>query len=225
MRILLVEDEVEAAHLISSLLSAAGFNVDWRASLAEAQADLSQSVYDLLLLDRRLPDGDGLTIVTSAREKCPGVRVIMLTAMDDLSDRVEGLEFGADDYITKPFPGPELIARVRACARRPGALSIKPIAVGALTFDMQSREAAINGQVLILHRRELSLLEALCRRVNRVVSREILLDEVFSTTDDIQEGTLDTVISRLRKKFGALDGNVTIHTVRGVGYMLTEAFD
>jgi DNA-binding response OmpR family regulator len=225
MRILLVEDELEAARLTASLIASAGFDIDRQPSLRGARDAVRQARYDLLLLDRRLPDGDGLSFVPAAREMCPGIRVIMLTAMDDLTDRVHGLEFGADDYVTKPFQGEELVARVRACARRPGAEALKPIIVGALSFDMQSREVVVDGQTAILHRRELNMLEALCRRVNRVVSRETLLEEIFSLTDDVQDSTLDSVVSRLRRRLNALGANVAIHTLRGVGYMLTEAFD
>lgn len=127
--------------------------------------------------------------------------------------------------MTKPFQGEELIARIRACVRRPGSGAPKPVALGALSFDLASRDVRIAGRIVALHRRELALLESLFRRVNRVVSRETLLDEVFSPHDDVQENTLDTAVSRLRRRLTALDAGVAIHTVRGVGYMATELFD
>jgi two-component system, OmpR family, response regulator len=225
MRILLVEDEPEAARLIASLIATAGFEVDHSGSLRAAQAAMIHSRYDLLLLDRRLPDGDGLTILQHLRASRSNAQVILLTAMDDLGEKVAGFDHGADDYITKPFQGQELVARVRACARRIGDDARKPIAVGALSFDMRTRNVFVAGAAVALHRRELDLLEALVRRVNRVVPRETLLDEIFAQPEDVQDNTLDTAVSRLRRRLAALDARVAIHTLRGVGYMLTESFD
>ncbi len=225
MRILLVEDELDAARLTASLIAQAGFDVDQAGCLSAARQAVERSHYDLLLLDRRLPDGDGVSLMPLARELRPGIRVMMLTAMDDTDEKVSSLDLGADDYVTKPFQGEELIARIRACVRRPGSGAPKPIALGALSFDLASRDVRIAGKIVALHRRELFLLESLLRRVNRVVSRETLLDEVFSPHDDVQDNTLDMAVSRLRRRLIALDAGVAIHTVRGVGYMATELFD
>ncbi len=225
MRILLVEDELDAARLTASLIAQAGFDVDQASRLSAAREAVERSNYDLLLLDRRLPDGDGLSLMPLARELRPGIRVMMLTAMDETGEKVSGLELGADDYVTKPFQGEELIARIRACVRRPGSGALKPIAVGALSFDLTARDVRIAGKTAPLHRRELVLLESLLRRVNRVVSRETLLDEVFSPHDDVQDNTLDAAVSRLRRRLIALDAGVAIHTIRGVGYLATELID
>lgn len=225
MRILLVEDEPEAARLTAALIAAAGFDVDEARSLGAARDAVLGLSYDLLVLDRRLPDGDGLSLLRVARDVRPGIRVMMLTAMDELGDKVSALEIGADDYVTKPFQGEELIARIRACVRRPGGGALKPIQIGALSFDPLSRSVLVAGDAVALHRRELILLEALARRVNRVVARDALLDEVFSTQDDVQDNTLDRAVSRLRKTLANLNAGVSIHTIRGVGYMLTEAID
>ncbi|MFO1125512.1 MAG: response regulator transcription factor [Methylocystis sp.] len=225
MRILLVEDELDAARLTASLIAQAGFDVDQARCLSAAREAVARSNYDLLLLDRRLPDGDGLSLMPLARELRPGIRVMMLTAVDDTGEKVSSFDLGADDYVTKPFQGEELVARIRACIRRPGSGAPKPITVGALSFDLATRDVRISGCTVALHRRELALLESLMRRVNRVVSREMLLDEVFSPCDDVQDNTLDMAVSRLRRRLIALDARVAIHTVRGVGYMATELFD
>ncbi|MBG0810551.1 response regulator transcription factor [Methylosinus sp. H3A] len=222
MRILLVEDESEAARLIASLIGAAGFAVDRAASIAAAREAVAKTAYDLALLDRRLPDGDGLTLLAHLRAALPGVRVMMLTAMDSLDEKVSGLDDGADDYVTKPFQGEELIARIRACLRRPGGPRLAPIVVGALSFDVTTREVSIAGRNVALHRRELDLLEALIRRVSRVTPRETLFEEVFAAGFDVQDNALDTAISRLRRRLDALGAGVSVHTLRGVGYMLTE---
>ena len=225
MRILLVEDELDAARLTASLISQAGFDVDQARSLSAARDAVARSNYDLLLLDRRLPDGDGLSLMSLARELRPGIRVMMLTAMDDTGEKVSSFDLGADDYVTKPFQGEELVARIRACVRRPGSGAPKPILVGALSFDLTTRDVRIGDETVALHRRELVLLESLLRRVNRVVSRETLLDEAFSRHDDVQDNSLDTAVSRLRRRLFALNAGVAIHTVRGVGYMATEFLD
>lgn len=225
MRVLLIEDELDAARLTASLISQAGFDVDQAHCLSAAQDAVTRSNYDLLLLDRRLPDGDGLSLMSLARELRPGIRVMMLTAMDDTGEKVSSFDLGADDYVTKPFQGEELVARIRACVRRPGSHTPKPITLGALSFDLASRDVRIAGKIVALHRGELVLLESLSRRVNRVVSRETLLDEIFSPQDEVQDNTLDMAVSRLRRRLFALDAGVAIHTVRGVGYMLTESFD
>jgi two-component system OmpR family response regulator len=225
MRILLLEDEAEASRLIASLIGAAGFDVDRAGSIAAARAAIARTPYDLLLLDRRLPDGDGLSLLADLRASQSGARVMMLTAMDSLDEKVSGLDDGADDYVTKPFQGEELIARIRACLRRPGGPRLAPIRIGALAFDAATREVSIAGKMVAFHRRELDLLEALLRRVSRVVSRDTLLEEVFAKRFDVQDNALDTAISRLRRRLDSLDAGVSVHTLRGVGYMLTEHVD
>ena len=207
------------------MISQAGFDVDQARCLSAAREAVEGSNYDLLLLDRRLPDGDGLSLMPLARELRPGIRIMMLTAMDDMADKVSSFDLGADDYVTKPFQGEELVARIRACVRRPGSGAPKPIVVGALSFDPTTRDVRISNRIVTLHRRELVLLDSLLRRVNRVVSRETLLDEVFSPHDDVQDNTLDMAVSRLRRRLIVLNAGVAIHTIRGVGYMVTELLD
>jgi DNA-binding response OmpR family regulator len=223
VKILLVEDEPDMSRLLSSLLKDAGFVIDHATSIREAEEATRQIAYDLNLLDRRLPDGDGAELIPRIRSLRPGARVMMLTALDSLTSKVSGLEAGADDYLTKPFQGEELVARVRACLRRPGCGSLPPIRVGALSFDPATRGVMIGDRPLALRRRELTLLEALMRRADRVVTREALLNEVFSTADEVQDSAIDTLVSRLRQRLTSADADVAILTARGIGYMLTEA--
>lgn len=222
MRVLLVEDEPDMARLITSLVSGAGFVIDEVNCITDALEATRQYPYGLLLLDRRLPDGDGLSLLPLLRSARPGIRVIMLTALDDLADRVLGLEAGADDYLTKPFQGEELIARIRACLRRPGGDALPPAVIGVLSFDFSTYEVAVGGRPVTLNRRELMLLQALMRRASRVTTREALLQEVYSLHEEIQANTLDTLVSRLRRRLTELGAGVAIHTVRGIGYMLAE---
>ncbi|MGD9544273.1 MAG: response regulator transcription factor [Methylocystis sp.] len=222
MRILLIEDEKEMARLVASLVAHSGFQVDVVASIDCALEGLREHSYDLLLLDRRLPDGDGASIIKSARQAQPGIRVILLTALDALGDKVSGLNAGADDYLTKPFQGEELVARIRACLRRPGGDARPPIVVGSLSYDLQTDDVLINGAAIKLSRRELMLLKALMQRVSRVTSRESLLTDIYGFQDDVMATALDTIVSRLRRRLSEFEARVEIHTVRGRGYLLAE---
>jgi two-component system, OmpR family, response regulator len=222
MTILLVEDEPEMAAMLVDQIRHAGLVVDHMGSLRDAQEAMRDLDYDLILLDRRLPDGDGLTLLPTIRSMRPGARVIMLTALDKMRDKVAGLDSGADDYLIKPFDVEELLARIRACLRRPGGVNVPPIEVGALKFDFSSRVASVRGEPLLLHGRELSLLEALLRRAGQVVARKALMGEVYGLDDETLPNALDVLVSRLRKRLTQLEAGVTIHPARGIGYLLTE---
>ncbi|WP_036287401.1 response regulator transcription factor [Methylosinus sp. PW1] len=222
MRILLIEDERDMARLIASLVSHAGFIIDRASTLADALAALRVHAYDLLLLDRRLPDGDGISLLSRARAMRPGIRVMMITALDALGDKISGLEAGADDYLTKPFQGEELIARIRACMRRPGGSVLPPIVVGAVAFDLENNEVMVGGAPVALNRREMMLLRSLMQRASRVAAREILIQEIYGLDEEVQANALDTVVSRLRRQLATLDAQIEIHTVKGRGYLLTE---
>jgi len=203
MRILLIEDEPEMSRLIARSVGAAGFVVDRVASIAEAEAALAVGRYAFVLLDRRLPDGDGLALLRSVRTAQPGIPVIVLTALDDVRDKVRGLDAGADDYLAKPFDAEELLARIRAALRRPGGEPPPAIRCGDLRFDPASREVVVAGRRLVLGRRELALLDALIRRAGRVVQRGTLLEEVYGFEDEIQSNALDAHVSRLRARLAA----------------------
>jgi DNA-binding response OmpR family regulator len=220
MRILLVEDEPEMARLIAARLVAEGFVADWVTSLAEAEAATAIARYALVLLDRRLPDGDGAAFLRVLRRAQPGVPVILVSALDAIGERVAGLDAGADDYLTKPFDTQELLARIRAALRRPGGAAPPPITLGRIAFDPAMRQVAVGGQPVVLRRRELAILEALIGRAGRVVPRPLLVDAVFGFDDQVQENTLESHISRLRGRLTSLGAGVAIHPVRGVGYLL-----
>ena len=222
MRILLVEDEAEMAVALASALKRYDMVVDHVPTLAEAEEAISSDVHAAVLLDRQLPDGDGLSLIPKLRARADGVPIVVLTARGELADRITGLDSGADDYLAKPFAVEELLARLRAVLRRPAGLTPDVIRAGRLTFDVGHREASIDGQPFELPRRELLVLEALIRRMGRTVLRSALEEAVYNFDDEIQSNALDTHISRLRRKLAEADAGVEIHGIRGVGYLLKK---
>lgn len=222
MRILLVEDEPEMAGALSSALKGYDMIVDHVPTLAEAEEAISAEVHAAVLLDRQLPDGDGLALIPKLRARADGVPIIVLTARSELADRIAGLDSGADDYLAKPFAVEELLARLRAVLRRPAGLQPDSMRAGRLAFDFGHREVSVDGRPLDLPRRELLVLEALLRRMGRTVLRPALEEAVYNFDDEIQSNALDTHISRLRRKLADANAGVEIHSIRGVGYLLKQ---
>lgn len=220
MKILLIEDEPEMASAITDLLVAYRMVVEHAPSLAIGRRMAAEGLPDLMLVDRQLPDGDGLQFVKWLRDQGNNTPVLMLTALGDTADRVEGLDIGADDYLGKPFATEELLARIRALSRRPAQRQIDAIQVGRLTYDFTNHVASAADGPIELKRRELLVLEALVRRFGRMVTREALMSSVFSVDDSVQPNALDTSVSRLRKRLADADAGIAINVVRGLGYML-----
>jgi DNA-binding response OmpR family regulator len=221
MRILLVEDEPELAATIAGRLADERFVVDRAGSLGDAIEAVMCADYRAVLLDRRLPDGDGLSLLPVLRTRPLPAPVLVLTALDDVPDRVAGLDAGADDYLIKPFAVDELLARIRVLLRRFSAGSAAPkVTVGRLEYDLGDRASKVGGSPLSLPRRELAILDALMRRAGRVVLREHLEAQVYGYDDDISSNALEAHVSRLRKRLTDAGAGVILHGVRGVGYML-----
>jgi two-component system OmpR family response regulator len=223
MRVLLIEDEPEMARALGVRLGRSGFIADYVGGIEEARAALRCNRYALALVDRRLPDGDGLDLLSEIKRSQPGIRVLVLTAFHAVSERISGLDAGADDYLAKPFDLDELMARIRACLRRSDVENAPPATLGALSFDFVTHQVSIKGAPLVLHRRELALLEALMRNAGRLVLRDQLYEEVYGFEDDVQMNALNILVSRLRKKLEELNAGVEIHAARGIGYMLAKA--
>ncbi len=222
MRIMLVEDEPDLAEMLCRFLQRERFVVDHLDCLAAAGDACAMVHYDLALLDRTLPDGDGLGLIGALRQRTPGIHVIMLSARGEVQDRVTGLERGADDYLVKPFAFDEMLARIRAVRRRPSHLQDERIIAGAVIFDPANDAVEVNGLSVTLPRRELRVLGALLKRRGRTVMRESLEHAVFGFDDEVQSNTLDSHISRLRRRLREWDAQVEIHAIRGVGYLLRE---
>ena len=220
-RILLVEDDPPLAREIVGALEREQWSLDHVTSLANAFEAIIQHSYRIVLLDRRLPDGDGIVLVAAAKSRPSPPAIIFLTARDEVADRIEGLDAGADDYLVKPFALEELLARVRAAYRRPAAGSSHgTLQVGRLSFDVARREARVEDRPLTLSRRELALFELLVRRAGSVVQRAHLDSELYGFEGEVSGNALETQVSRLRRRLKEADAGVELRTIRGVGYMI-----
>jgi DNA-binding response OmpR family regulator len=218
MRILLVEDEKDMAAALTAALSRHDIVVDHAPTLEIAEEACRSGVHDAVLLDRKLPDGDGLSLIPVLRREQAGLPVIVLSALGSPDHRVAGLDHGADDYLAKPFSTDELLARLRAVMRRPAQIGESMVNVGQLRFNLTERQAEVSGKALDLTRRELLALEILVRRSGRTVSRSALEEAVYGYDDEIASNSLDSHISRLRHKL--VGAGVEIHGIRGLGYLL-----
>lgn len=223
MKILLVEDEQGLAESLRDVLQRERFITDHADRLEAAREAVRLVPYDLVLLDRTLPDGDGLSLIPLLRSSNSGIHVIVLSARNRVDDRIAGLDGGADDYLTKPFSIDEMLARIRAVRRRPIELLKEEIRAGSMVFDLLHEEVTVDGLRIDIPRRELRVLAALIKRRGRTVPREALENAVFGFDDEIQSNTLDSHISRLRRRLNSVQARIEIHAIRGVGYLLREA--
>ncbi|WP_108398367.1 response regulator transcription factor [Devosia submarina] len=221
MRILLVEDEMDMARALTAGLSRQDVVVDHAPTLEIAEEAVRSGVHDAVLLDRKLPDGDGLSLIPKIRSSHPGLPIIVLSALGSSDQRIAGLDSGADDYLPKPFSIDELLARLRAVLRRPAQMGASLVSVGNLKFNLTERVASVDGVPLDLTRRELLTLEVLVRRNGRTVPRASVEEAVYGYDDEIASNTLDAHISRLRRKLAG--AAVEIHAIRGLGYLLKAA--
>ena len=220
MRLLLIEDEPQLAALIAAHLRLAGFVVDVAHSLSNADEFVTQAGFDAILLDRGLPDGDGLQFLLALRNKGVCTPVLVLTAQDAVEARVKGLDCGADDYLVKPFALAEMLARVRALLRRPGGVMGQKLSIENLSFDTVERVVQIGSLPVSLTRHELAALECLMRRAGRVVTRETLVDQIYGFDTEPASNAVPVHIHNLRKRLMTEQANVTIVTFRGLGYLL-----
>ena len=221
MRILLVEDHPQLAESVAQALRAAGWTVDLLNDGVAADLALSTEDYALAILDVGLPRLDGFQVLARLRERGKTLPVLMLTARGEVTDRVHGLNLGADDYLAKPFELSELEARVKALLRRSVAAGERQQRCGPLVYDLDARRFSLSGQPLSLTSREQAVLEALITRPGRVMSKDQLAAQVFGLDEDASADAIEIYIHRLRKK---LEGSsVRIVTFRGLGYLLEAA--
>lgn len=224
MKLLLLEDDEATRAHVAKALTAAGHVVDTCATSAAAAELGTDEHYAVLILDRMVPELDGLTLLKRLRAAGVATPAILLTAMDGVSDRVEGLEGGADDYLVKPFATTELIARVNALARRSTTIdTVTKLRVGNLEFDLIKRSVVRGDRRIDLQQQEMRLLEYLMRHKGEVVTRTMMLENVWSFHFDPQTNLIEAHVSRLRAKIDRGEDKPLIHTVRGSGYRI-EAF-
>lgn len=221
MRLLLVEDDTQMADYAAKGFTQAGHVVDVLADGKQAMIQCLQAEYDVMIFDRMLPGMDGLSLVKSVRASGNKTPVLFLTAISGVDDRVEGLEAGADDYLTKPFAFSELMARVNALFRRPAtSKEDTELTVADLQLNLLSRTATRANTKIELQPREFVLLEVLMRNSGRVVSKTMLLEQVWDFHFDPQTSVVETHISRLRRKIDKPFDVALLHTVRNLGYSL-----
>jgi two-component system, OmpR family, response regulator len=226
MRVLIAEDDDATATFIADGLTALGHQALRAADGSEALARIAEGGHDIVVLDRMLPGLDGLSILRQLRAGGSATPVLMLTALGQIADRVDGLEAGADDYLVKPFALSELMARLTAILRRRTVdTQVTSLAVGSLVMDLLHREVRFEDRHVALQPREVRLLEELMRHAGRIVTRTMLLESVWGFHFDPQTNLVETHMSRLRTKL-ALDGaKDLIETVRGSGYRLRTCAD
>ena len=226
MRILVIEDDAGVASFIIGGLREAGHTVDHSTDGKDGLFMATTGGYDALIVDRMLPNVDGLTILRTLRASDNSTPALILSALGEVDDKVKGLRAGADDYIGKPFAFAELMARLEAITRRPareGSDEITECQVADLHINLLSREVRRAGQTIDLQPREFRLLEYLMRNRDQVVTRTMLLENVWDYHFDPQTNVIDVHISRLRRKVDKGFDQTLIHTVRGAGYKLSES--
>lgn len=220
MRILLIEDDGSLARALIACLAEAGIAADHAASIEEAELLLATNLYAGMVLDRGLPDGDGLSLLTRLRQGGHNTAALVLTARGEVQARIAGLDAGADDYMAKPFSPDELVARIRAIFRRNGTFQGREITCANLTFDLDNLSLRIDGQLVALSAREAGLLGLLLRRGGQVVIKRLAEDQLFGANDLLGSNAIEVYVHRLRQKLESAGSLAEIVTVRGVGYMI-----
>ncbi|MEV0411441.1 response regulator transcription factor [Streptomyces sp. NPDC050448] len=217
MRVLVLEDDPELGPALTRGLREAGFAVDHAGDLADADLKLAVNTYDCLIADRVLPDGDALGLLAAQRKAGSTLPVLLLTALDAISDRVAGFEHGADDYLVKPFAFAELAARVRTLCRRARPARLPELRAGGLELDLPRRRVRRDGVLLTLTAKEFAVLEVLMLRAGEVVTRSELIERCWDEQAEPMSNVVDVLVGQLRRRLGPPD---PVETVRGAGYRL-----
>ncbi|WP_342358847.1 response regulator transcription factor [Terrarubrum flagellatum] len=221
MRVLVVEDTADIAEAVVMRLEKIGHAVDWETDGRTASELLLAQAYDLVILDLTLPGEDGLNVLKGLRARRVKTPVLIITARSAVDERISALDLGADDYLIKPFDYGELEARARALLRRSAGLSDNMLRVGPLAIDRAGRVASIGDRPLNLTRRELTVLEILAARPERIVPKEELVEQLFNFDQEPSANAVEQFIARLRRKLA--DAPIEIRTLRGLGYQLAVA--
>lgn len=221
MRVLIIEDDQDLCRFIALALKQSGYTADTCHTGNDGLFYAANQVYDAIILDRMLPELDGLTVLQSLRRQGILTPVILATALDGLPDRIGGLDAGADDYLVKPFAMEELMARLRAVTRRPGNLQISPgITAFGLTLNPDSRRLDFDGASLTLSKKESALLGFFLKNPGQTLPRVRILSYVWGASSEVEEGNLDNYIYFLRRRLKSLNAPVQLTTIHGIGYRL-----
>ena len=224
MRILMIEDDKDLCTIVSEQLSKNGYTTDICNNGDEAMFYAMKKTHDIIILDRMLPEKDGLTILKEIRKNNVTTPVIMVTAMNTIEHRIEGLDTGADDYLVKPFAMEELFARIRALIRRPTKIiSCDTLNFSNITLNINESKLISDNASCDLSKRETDLLSFFIKNKNQVLTREIILTRVWGADSSVTDSNLDNFISFLRKRLKLVNSNATLKTVRAVGYRLEES--
>ena len=216
MRILLVEDDLQLGESVEAALQLEQYAMDWLQSGAPVKSALASTAYDLVILDLGLPEVPGMQVLRQLRHDKHQLPVLLLTARNELGDKVGGLDAGADDYLTKPFEIDELFARVRSLLRRGSGQSSNQLSASGISMDPTDRSVCWQGELVDLTARESAILEMLLRSAGRFVSRARLEEGIYAWGEEVGSNTVEVYVSRLRKRFGS----ELIQTMRGVGYRI-----
>jgi DNA-binding response OmpR family regulator len=224
MRLLVIEDDEKIGAFVTRGLEQEGHRVDWAKTGDDGFRFARAGAYDAAIVDRMLPGRDGVSVIRGLRDQRVTFPIIVLSARSSVEDRIEGLDAGADDYLTKPFSFAELVARLQALSRRAAnaAAPAKTLEYADLSLDLFSRRATRAAQVIDLQAKEFALLEYLMRNAERVLSKTMILEHVWDYSFDPQTNVVDVLVSRLRSKVDRGHELKLIHTIRGVGYVLRQ---
>ncbi|MEL7048668.1 MAG: response regulator transcription factor [Pseudomonadota bacterium] len=226
MRVLLIEDNAEAAGFLQKALKESGHSCDWAEDGESGLEQARNGAYDILIVDRMLPKLDGLSVIKELRNDGSRVPALILSALGEVDDRVKGLKAGGDDYLTKPYASSELLARIEALTRRVvPEEQITRLSVGDLVLDRLSHRVTRAGELILLQPREFRLLEYLMKHAGQVVTRTMLLENVWDYHFDPQTNVIDVHVSRLRAKIDKSFDTPLLHTVRGAGYMIRDGVE
>ncbi len=220
MKLLIVEDSERLRRSLREGLCRSGFTVDVAADGHEGLAFAELYEYDVIVLDLMLPGLDGLSLLAKLRRGGNGARVLILSAKDQIDDRVRGLDVGADDYLVKPFSFEELVARIRALNRRPHEIAGPEITVGGITLDTARRRVCRDGAEIAMTPTEYRLLEYMALRRGRVLSKETLRDRLYDSAAETESNTIEAIVSNVRRKLRAVGAGEVIRTRRGFGYLV-----
>lgn len=222
MRVLLVEDDKQLNYNLKYRLEKEDITVDSCLNMEEASYYIQQNIHDLILLDRMIPGGDGLDLLKQLRESRNSTPVILITAIGELQDKVEGLNSGADDYIVKPFEFEELLARIHSVTRRLySTLQDKYLTLGNTRYYYEEHRLQGPDKQCVLSKKEGHLLEVFLRSSNHLLFRDVLITKVWGYDNDIEDGNLDNYIHFIRRRLKAVNSDISIVTVRGSGYKIT----